>query len=118
MQEDRLILFYLCLSKQSDGDIFKFDDLMSELLYHYHLDTKELADQCEKEDPRMCDDTLFYVRRNNISIKTKLHTNIILVSFDDYTVCKYRLVYRIPQFYRYLKVQFCRIAFLLHTYCA
>lgn len=48
------------LSKQSDGDIFKFDDLMSELLYR--LDTKELAEQCEKEDPRMCDDTFLYSR--------------------------------------------------------
>ena len=37
------------LSKQSDDDIFKFDDLMSELLYQ--LDTRELADQCEKEYP-------------------------------------------------------------------
>ncbi|MDE7424708.1 MAG: DUF4240 domain-containing protein [Lachnospiraceae bacterium] len=34
------------LSRQSDHAIFEFDDLMSELLYS--LDTKELADQCEK----------------------------------------------------------------------
>ena len=48
------------LSRQSDHAIFEFDDLMSELLYN--LDTKELADQCEKADPLMCDDTFLYSR--------------------------------------------------------
>lgn len=48
------------LSKQNDDVIFEFDDLMSELLYH--LDTKELAEQCQKEDPQMCDDTFLYSR--------------------------------------------------------
>lgn len=48
------------LSKQNDDVIFEFDDLMSELLYH--LDTKEFADQCQKEDPQMCDDTFLYSR--------------------------------------------------------
>lgn len=50
----------LYLSKQSDDVIFAFDDLMSELLYR--LDTKEFADQCQKEDPQMCDDTFLYSR--------------------------------------------------------
>lgn len=48
------------LSKQSDDIIFQFDDLMSELLYY--LDTKKLADQCEKVDPLMSDDTFLYSR--------------------------------------------------------
>lgn len=48
------------LSKQDDGNIFEFDDLMTELLYD--LDTKKLADQCEKVDPLMCDDTFLYSR--------------------------------------------------------
>ncbi len=48
------------LSKQSDDVIFQFDEEMSELLYH--LDTRELADQCEQEDPMMCDDTFLYSR--------------------------------------------------------
>ncbi len=46
------------LSKQDDQIIFAFDDLMTELLYD--LDTKKLAEQCEKVDPLMCDDTFFY----------------------------------------------------------
>lgn len=33
---------------------------MFELLYQ--LDTKKLADQCEKADPYMCDDTFLYSR--------------------------------------------------------
>lgn len=48
------------LSCQSDSVIFEFDDLMSELLYN--LDTKELADQCKKSDPLMCDDSFLYSR--------------------------------------------------------
>ena len=48
------------LSKQDDTAIFEFDDLMSELLYH--LDTKELADQCEKAEPYMSDDSFLYSR--------------------------------------------------------
>ncbi len=48
------------LSKQDDGIIFEFDDLMTVLLYD--LDTKKLADQCEKVDPLMCDDTFLYSR--------------------------------------------------------
>lgn len=46
------------LSKQDDQIIFLFDDLMTELLYG--LDTKKLAEQCEKVDPLMCDDTFLY----------------------------------------------------------
>lgn len=48
------------LSEQEDSVIFEFDDIMSELLYE--LDTKKLADQCEKADPYMCDDTFLYSR--------------------------------------------------------
>lgn len=48
------------LSKQDDPIIFEFDDLMTELLYD--LDTEKLADQCEKVDPLMCDDTFLYSR--------------------------------------------------------
>lgn len=48
------------LSKQDDSIIFEFDDLMTELLYD--LDTEKLADQCEKVDPLMCDDTFLYSR--------------------------------------------------------
>ncbi|MEY8390624.1 DUF4240 domain-containing protein [Lachnospiraceae bacterium 45-W7] len=48
------------LSKQDDSAIFAFDDLMTELLYE--LDTKKLAEQCEKVDPLMCDDTFLYSR--------------------------------------------------------
>lgn len=48
------------LSKQDDQIIFAFDDLMAELLYG--LDTKKLAEQCEKVDPLMCDDTFLYSR--------------------------------------------------------
>lgn len=48
------------LSKQDDHTIFEFDNLMSELLYD--LDTKKLADQCQKADPLMCDDTFLYSR--------------------------------------------------------
>ena len=48
------------LSKQDDLIIFEFDDLMTELLYG--LDTEKLADQCEKVDPLMCDDTFLYSR--------------------------------------------------------
>ncbi len=48
------------LSKQDDRVIFEFDDLMTELLYH--LDTKKLAEQCEKVEPLMSDDTFLYSR--------------------------------------------------------
>lgn len=48
------------LSGQEDHIIFLFDDLMSELLYH--LDTRKLAEQCEKAGPRMGDDTFLYSR--------------------------------------------------------
>ena len=48
------------LSKQNDHIIFEFDDLMTELLYW--LDTKKLAEQCEKVDPLMSDDTFLYSR--------------------------------------------------------
>ena len=48
------------LSKQEDHLIFEFDDLMTELLYH--LDTKKLAEQCEKVEPLMNDDTFLYSR--------------------------------------------------------
>ena len=48
------------LAEQSDHIIFEFDDLMRELLYH--LDTEKLAEQCEKADLQMCDDTFLYSR--------------------------------------------------------
>lgn len=48
------------LAAQDDQRIFAFDDLMTELLYH--LDTAELAEQCKKVDPQMCDDTFLYSR--------------------------------------------------------
>ena len=48
------------LAEQSDHIIFEFDDLMAELLYH--LDTEKLAEQCEKADSQMCDDTFLYSR--------------------------------------------------------
>ena len=48
------------LSQQDDAAVFEFDDLMSELLYG--LDTKKLAGQCRKVDPKMCDDTFLYSR--------------------------------------------------------
>ncbi len=48
------------LSKQDDSIIFGFDDVMAELLYD--LDTKKLADQCQKVDPYMNDDTFLYSR--------------------------------------------------------
>lgn len=48
------------LSKQEDSVIFEFDDFMTELLYN--LDTEKLAEQCEKVDPQMCDDTFLYSR--------------------------------------------------------
>lgn len=48
------------LSEQDDDIIFEFDNLMSELLYH--LDTKELADQCEEVDSYMSGDTFLYSR--------------------------------------------------------
>lgn len=48
------------LSKQDDFLIFQFEDLMAELLYY--LDTKKLAEECEKVDPFMSDDTFLYSR--------------------------------------------------------
>jgi len=48
------------LAKQDDNVIFTFDDIMTELLYD--LDTKELADLCEKVQPMMSDDTFLYSR--------------------------------------------------------
>lgn len=48
------------LSSQSDSVIFEFDNLMSELLYQ--LDTRELANQCQKAEPMMSDDTFLYSR--------------------------------------------------------
>ena len=48
------------LSGQEDSRIYEFDDQMSELLYD--LDTRQLADQCQKADPYMCDDTFWYSR--------------------------------------------------------
>ena len=48
------------LSEQDDRIIFEFEDLMTELLYN--LDTKKLAEQCEKADSQMCDDTFLYSR--------------------------------------------------------
>lgn len=48
------------LSEQGDDVIFGFDDVMTELLYH--LDTKQLAQQCEKVEPHMSDDSFLYSR--------------------------------------------------------
>lgn len=48
------------LSRQEDSQIFRFHDLMSELLYE--LDTKTLAAQCEKAEPNMSDDSFLYSR--------------------------------------------------------
>lgn len=48
------------LAKQEDHVIFVFHDLMTELLYQ--LDTKKLAEQCEKVDTLMCDDSFLYSR--------------------------------------------------------
>ena len=48
------------LSQQEDCEIFRFDDLMSELLYG--LDTKKLAAQCEKAGPYMGGDSFLYSR--------------------------------------------------------
>ena len=48
------------LAQQEDSIIFLFHDLMSELLYE--LDSKKLADQCEKAEPSMSDDSFLYSR--------------------------------------------------------
>ncbi|MCM1327663.1 MAG: DUF4240 domain-containing protein [Lachnoclostridium sp.] len=48
------------LSKQDDSLIFKFDDLMIELLHQ--LDTKKLLEQCEKVEPLTSDDSFLYSR--------------------------------------------------------
>ena len=48
------------LSRQEDQAIFAFDDEMSALLYD--LDTKKLADQCQKIDPYMSGDSFLYSR--------------------------------------------------------
>lgn len=48
------------LSSQDDETIFRFDDLMSELLYY--LDTKKLIEQCEKTALYASDDTFLYSR--------------------------------------------------------
>ena len=48
------------LTRQEDGVIFLFDDLMSELLYH--LDTKKLAEQCQAADKYMSNDSFLYSR--------------------------------------------------------
>lgn len=48
------------LTKQDDSLIFKFDDLMTELLYQ--LDTKKLLEQCEKIEPLTSDDSFLYSR--------------------------------------------------------
>lgn len=48
------------LAEQEDDTIFRFDDLMSELLYH--LDTKKLADQCKEASGYMSSDGFLYSR--------------------------------------------------------
>ncbi len=48
------------LSEADDETIFKFDDLMSELLYD--LDTKELAKSCEEVEGCISDDGFLYSR--------------------------------------------------------
>lgn len=49
------------LSKQNDTIIFLFDNLMTELLYN--LDTKKLAEECDKANAyRSSDDTFLYSR--------------------------------------------------------
>lgn len=60
--DDELVLMPVIrfLAQQEDNSIYRFHDLMSELLYH--LDTKKLAAQCQKIDPYMSDDTFLYSR--------------------------------------------------------
>ncbi|MCI8422375.1 MAG: DUF4240 domain-containing protein [Lawsonibacter sp.] len=48
------------LSQQDDDAIFAFHDAMSELLYA--LDTKDLAEACQRADPSMSDDSFLYSR--------------------------------------------------------
>ena len=48
------------LAGQDDQQIFRFDDQMSELLYQ--LDTRALAEACQKADPMMGDDSFLYSR--------------------------------------------------------
>lgn len=48
------------LAEQGDEGIFLFDDLMSELLYH--LDTRELAEQCENVSGFTSGDGFLYSR--------------------------------------------------------
>lgn len=59
--DDRVLMPVITyLSKQDDNTIFLFDELMTELLYN--LDTKRLADQCQKVDKYMSDDSFLYSR--------------------------------------------------------
>lgn len=59
--DDRVLAPVIEYLRGKDDDvIFEFDDLMSELLYN--LDTKKLADQCERVEPHMSDDTFLYSR--------------------------------------------------------
>ena len=48
------------LAAQEDSEIFRFDDQMSQLLYG--LDSRRLADQCEKAEPNMSGDSFLYSR--------------------------------------------------------
>lgn len=48
------------LAAQKDADIFKFDDLLAELLYQ--LDTKKLAEQCGERSGFLSDDGFLYSR--------------------------------------------------------
>ena len=48
------------LARQDDQQIFRFHDQMSELLYD--LDTRALADACQKVDPLMGGDSFLYSR--------------------------------------------------------
>lgn len=59
--DDRVLAPVIESLKEKDDDmIFKFHDLMSELLYK--LDTKKLVYQCEKAEPYMSDDSFLYSR--------------------------------------------------------
>ena len=60
--DDELVLTPVInfLASKEDSDIFMFEDLMSELLYN--LDTKKLAEQCEKIDGYISDDSFLYSR--------------------------------------------------------
>lgn len=60
--DDELVLLPVVryLAAQEDEVIFRFDDLMSELLYQ--LDTRALAEQCREQSGFLSDDGFLYAR--------------------------------------------------------